>query len=788
MKTITGDSIKHITINARVERVTYQNPENGYAVLKVRPRRGSLFTAVGYIQELANQAGLEGTEFAFTGCWNTSKYGRQFEFHSAKLVGSELLFFLTKVVKGLGERLAKDLIRKYGEKALIDIMERRPEELLNVKGIKEKRLSMIMKSWQKHKSLRELSNYLASSGIKLTPNLLIRIYNHFGEEAVKILRDNPYNLTEIRGIGFKTADKVAMGLGIGPTSIERIGAAIEHVLADNAEQNGHSFLEKEIVEKEVKELLNQNCQNPQDESSTPIPGKDIEKAFNILISKGKIVVDDDKVGLYSYRFMEEWLRDFFLEKSKETKRTIIPEDDLNEFIQEYEDREGIELSQEQKEALQRIATEPRLLFGLAGYAGTGKTTVSRAILELLSRYYASPQDIISCAFTGMASSRLRKITGFDAMTIHSLLKFKGEGQFEHHEKNPLPHKVVLLDEASMVNLTLMYRLCKALKESTLFILVGDPAQLPPIGAGNCFGDALKTGLIPSVTLKRIYRQSEDSVLTVFANEIRMGKVPSGIEQPGWKDFSYEHIEPHNIFVAKAKKADDKTLKRLREENNEAIFKRILKLARFYKSTLTHPVWEFQVLTPMRVGQLGTETLNLALQNVLNPKGDKPSIKVRGIELRKGDKVVHLQNRDMPVMPWEKWQEAKGEFNSYEFQRIFNGNVGLVVDIKPDLEEFYVVYPEKIVVCYDFDHLGDIVELAYALTVHKAQGSQYRIVAIPLTNSHFIMLNNKWFYTAITRAEEKVYIIGQEYALKRACTNKSSIRRKTWLSLNTQIVQ
>ncbi|HIE56853.1 MAG TPA: hypothetical protein EYP88_01285 [Anaerolineales bacterium] len=399
------------------------------------------------------------------------------------------------------------------------------------------------------------------------------------------------------------------------------------------------------------------------------------------------------------------------------------------------------------------------------------------------RRKAMLEDIIACAFTGMASSRIRKVTGFRAVTIHSLLGFKGDGSFEHHEKNPLPYRVVLLDEASMVNVGLMYRLARALREDCLFVMVGDPAQLPPIGAGNVFGDAMEKALIPSITLKRIYRQSEDSVLTIFANEIREGRIPQGIDQEGWKDFSYEHLEPFNTYAARAKGATEAELRNLREKNNDAIFKRILTLARQYKEGLTHPVWEFQVLTPMRVGQLGTEALNQALQHVLNPPApDSTHIKVRGIELRKGDKVVHLQNRDMPVVSWEDWQKARGEFDSPDQQRIFNGNVGIVVGIRPELEEFYVVYPERMVVAYDMDHLGDIVELAYALTVHKAQGSQYRIVTIPLTNSHYIMLNNKWFYTAVTRAEEKVYIIGQAYALRRACTNKQSIKRKTWLSM------
>jgi len=477
--------------------------------------------------------------------------------------------------------------------------------------------------------------------------------------------------------------------------------------------------------------------------------------------------------------METWLEDFFRERSlEEESRPVISKDEVEDFLRWYQEKTGIELADNQREIVTRIATEPRLVFGLAGYAVTGKTTVCRAILDLLSRHYTGPDEIVCCAFTGMASARLRKATGYDAYTIHSLLKYQGEGKFEYGPGKPLPYKVVLLDEASMVNLSLFYRLARALKPSTLFLLVGDPAQLPPIGAGNVFSDAIDRDLIPTVHLTRIYRQSEDSVLTLFANEIRQGKVPNGVDQQGWKDFSFENVERHNIYALK-KGRSEKELKALREENNLAIRDRMLKLAAYYRNRLSHPVWDFQVLTPMRVGILGTEVLNQELQQILN-QSNGVSITRGGITIREGDKVVHLQNRDMEVMGWSDFVKAGKNFESAEFRRIFNGNVGLVSKIDREAEQFFVVYPERIVVAYDFDHLGDIIELAYALTVHKAQGSQYRIVVIPLTNSHFIMLNNKWFYTAITRAEEKVYLIGQNYALKRACTNSASVQRQTWL--------
>ncbi len=763
-----------LTLRGRIERVTYASPDTGFAVLRVRPSRGTRFTAIGLVPELLNQAGLEGTEFQFCGSWAVTKYGRQFAFSNCTLVGSELLFFLSKMVKGLGGKLAQELLERYGEEDLVQILDQRPEELLKVKGIKEKRLALIKSSWYKHRNLKALSEYLARQGGKVTPNLLIRIYNHFGDQALDVLKKNPYHLTEVRGIGFKTADRIALGLGIGPESPERIQAAVSHVLINAAENEGHSYLFEQDFLRALKEVLSSDEKTPMDSV--------IQEILRSMVLDGTLVQGKgSKIGLSSYRYMEDWLKDFFVTRSEECERPVISTDTVKKFLDQYEKSSGIELAREQREIVLRVATEPKMVFALAGYAGTGKTTVCRVVLDLFSKYYTGRADIVCCAFTGMASARLRKATGYESLTIHSLLKYKPGGKFEHGPENPLPYKIVVLDEASMVSLPLFYRLAQALKPGTLLLLVGDPAQLPPIGSGNVFADILAADLIPIVQLTQIFRQSEDSVLTLFANEIRQGRVPRGVERPGWRDFAFEEVELHNIYALKQEKTE-KELKVLREENNQAILERVLGHAREYQRHLSYPAWEFQVLTPMRVGQLGTEIFNMALQDILNPKSGDKGVTRAGITIREGDKVVHLQNRDMQVMAWSHFIKKGKRFESGEFRRIFNGNMGLVSRIDPEVEQFYVVYPERIVVAYNFDHLGDIIELAYALTVHKAQGAQYRIVVIPLTNSHFIMLNNKWFYTAVTRAEEKVYLIGQRYALRRACTNIEGVRRQTWLAL------
>lgn len=769
-----SDNIPKQVLRGRVERVTYASQDTGYAVLRVKPLRGAIFTATGHVAELASNAGLDGMEFDFTGRWGTTRYGRQFAFTECCMTGSELLFFLSRVVKGLGQKMAARLIEEYGEQTLIDILDNNPEKLLEVKGIKEKRLSLIKKSWHKHKNLRQLAEYFGRAGGGITPNLLVRIYNHFEDDALDVAKENPYRLTEIRGIGFKRADAIALALGLNEDSPERIKAAISHLLVEAAESDGHSFIKGGELHSMVQELLSSD--------TCAIKREQVDDIIRSMILAGDLVSDqEDRIGLSSYKYMEEWIRDFFHNRSETSERDVINREQVENFLNEYEERIGFVLAPEQQEIVKRVAEEPRMIFGLAGYAGTGKTTICAAILDLLSTHYADRDDVVCCAFTGMASSRLRKTTGYESFTIHSLLKYRGNNEFEHGPDNPLPYRVVVLDEASMVSLPLFYRLARALKESTLLILVGDPAQLPPIGAGNVFSDALSNRLIPAVHLEKIYRQSEESVLTLFANKIRLGQVPEGATDRNWMDFLFEKVEKHNIWAAKREKSEAE-LRILREENNQAILERILETVREKAETLTHPVWDFQVLTPMRIGQLGTEVFNRELQAILNPEGTGQSFSRAGITIREKDKVVHLQNRDMEIMSWDDFLKKNKRFDPEGTRRIFNGNTGLVMKIDRETEQFYVVYPERIVVAYDFDHVGDIIELAYALTVHKAQGSQYKLVAIPMTNSHYIMLNNKWFYTAITRAERKVYLVGQEFAFKRACTNIEGVKRHTWLGL------
>ncbi len=757
------------TIHCKVKRVSYSNVENGYVVLKGESDK-RLITAVGNLP--AGLAGdkLQGVEFEFDGQWEMSRYGRQFAFVKARIITNETFYFLAKVVKGLGDKLARRLLEHYGEKELTRIFENEPEKLLEFKGIKEKKLKQIQSSWEQRKNLRNLSEFLLPHGI--TPNLLIRIFNALGDDAVQKIRFNPYSLTEIRGIGFKTADEIARKLGLSFTSPHRIEAAINHLLLEAGDQNGHTYLETETLSLQLSELL--------DDETEQVDSATVTEVINKMEQNGKIVLDRKQniIALKAFHFMESFLEKFFHDRSREQFKPLLKSAELELFIDRQQQRLGFDLAPEQRQIITMIGTGKRRLYALSGYAGTGKSTIARLILNLLAENFCERKQITCCAFTGMAAARVRKLSGFQAYTIHSLLRYQGDNHFEFNREKPLPYKVILLDEAGMVNTQIFYRLTLAVAPETIFIMIGDPAQLPPIGAGNVFADILDKPYLEHTSLTRIFRQSENSVLVYFANIIRKGELPPDYEN-NYEDFIFMREDIPNYLQLK-RELPEKELREIRGMCNDRIRELILELAAKAVTRLKFPTWDFQVLTPVRRGPLGTEILNHQLQNVFNPNSICQTERF-GTIFKVDDKVVHLQNKDMECARYQV-ETSPGHIDSWHRQRIFNGFVGIIKEIDLDNELFYVVYPGPLVVRYKFDQIRDIIDLAYCLTVHKAQGSQYKYVAIPLSNSHFMMLNNKWFYTAITRAEKKVYLIGQQYALKRGCTNVDTTIRNTFLSL------
>jgi len=766
--------VEQQSLRIKVSRVTYSNATNGFVVLRGKggapsSRAVQDVTAVGILTDAMTITDLVGMEYMLSGAWKADpKYGRQFSFEYGKMIGSQLHQFLAKMVKGLGETIAKELVEHYGEVRLVEILDNEPEVLLEFKGIKEKKLARIKTSWEKQKCLRELSDYLLPAGV--TSNLLVRVFNQFGADAVRKVKDNPYTLTEVTGIGFKTADNVARKLNVAFNSPFRIQAAISYVLYKAADDSGHTCISIPDLLMALHDVL--------DTEEGTVSNEAIEESLYALAGVGTVVVDDAGVSIATYRYMEKWLRQFFQKRCISRYATGVTPEKAEAFIARSQQYLGFEFSSDQKNVIRHIAAGQSRVYSLLGYAGTGKSTISRAILDFLSENYCRREDMVCCAFTGMAAMRIKKLTGYDSYTIHTLLKYQGENQFVYNKDNRLPHRVILLDEASMVNLPLFYRLAQAIADDALFIMVGDPAQLPPIGAGNVFCDITSDPHFPKTVLTTIYRQGEDSVLVHYANTIRQGEVPAGYEE-NHKDFQYVYQDIPNYFALKREKAEA-DLKKIRDDNNEKIKAKIVEIATGMVARTSYPAWEFQVLSPVRKGILGSEALNPTLQNIFNPRG-KNQVEAYGIVLREGDKVVHLQNQDMDTVMYYP-RIFEGEIRHYEKQRIFNGSVGILMKIDHENEEFFVMYPDQSIVRYDFDHIQHLIDLAYCLTVHKAQGNQYKYVALPLSNSNYMMLNNKWFYTAITRAEKKVYVVGQLFAFRRACTNIDTAKRITFLSV------
>ena len=749
-------------LSGTIKRIVFQNSENGYSILRTNDGK----TLCGVL--LYTGTNLKDAEFTAKGSWTKHKtYGLQFQFDEFTLEESDLFYFLCRIVKGIGRKLARQLLDRYEEKRLVNILDTSPEDLLAVKGIKEKKLARITESWVQFRELRKLSDILIPHGA--TQALLIRVFQHFrnNPEITEKLKVNPYLLTEVRGIGFKTADDLARGMGIAPDSIYRIRSGIEYVLRDYTEREGNSAIVENTLFKLVREQLYY-----EDEQGAKIPRELFSTALAEEIGEKRIVsLGQEKLtSSFLYRAETSILE---TAASKGRLRDIKLTKDIEAYIKAKEREMGLDFSGKQSEAI-RTVNEGTYFFILCGYAGTGKSTISKAILDLLSIRHTRDR-IICCALSGIAADRIRKTSGFDAATIQSLLV---------RAEKKLPYFVILLDEASMVSSDLLFRLLSKCREECRIILVGDPAQLPPIGAGDPFHDLIKVKAAPAVELTKIYRQREDQVLSYFANIIREGKVPPDYGRR-YADFRFIDISIDNYFSL-AKTLPPQEKKKIREANSLDILEKILKICRYLKprmdtlfreKKLAEYIRSFQLITPIKSGLLGTNNLNGRLQDIFNP-GKESEIDLGWLRLRSYDRVVHIHNQDMDCYDPADFRK-KGRQSRSTRQRIFNGMLGIVFRINRNNELLWVYYPgDRIVVEYSFTEAGHLLQLSYALTIHKTQGSEFATVVIPMSFSHFIMLNSKLLYTAITRAKEMCIITGESYAFKRACRRKEAIIRDT----------
>ena len=699
---------------------------------------------------------LKGSAVTLSGFWDEhKKYGKTFKFEHLKVNQNQLFFFLNKIVKGFTKKLSCELIEKFGEDGLIEILDNDIERLLEFKGIKEKRLKKIQNSWKKFHSMRKLGEFL--SPYEVTPALLTIISTAMKdvEKPCTKIKENPYILTSINNIGFKRADELALKMGMKPDDEKRISSAMDYVLLEYCERQGNSCISKEVLFGGLDELLGFIDKENLYEAAL------VERVAESSI----VLMKNNRVSPAKLYDAEKFLYDDFKARAKKDSGGFV--EDLDKFLDTHE----LQLGEQQRKAVEIINGGAQILF-LVGYAGTGKSTTSKTILDLLNIRYEE-KEIMTCALSGIASQRISDTTGYESATIQSLL-MRYDDMF--------PFSVVLIDEASMINSSLFSRVIAKIRRDSILIVVGDDAQLPPIGAGNILSDVLTLELVPIIKLTQIFRQSEDQAITLIANDIRKGIVPQYKQH--YDDFEFIDVNILNYYALKSQ-LSQKELQDLREDNSTQILTQIVHKVvdsipkaryRLKNKQIKEYLNYFQVISPMKGGILGTNNLNKVLQEYFNPNPSK-CVKRGQLEFRLMDKVVHTKNENMTS--WSGDGFKMGEDSNQ--RRIFNGMSGLLFKIEEDDEQVFVFYPnEDVVVVYEYEELKSHLMLSYALTIHKVQGMEYDIVVIPMTFSHFIMHNTKLIYTAITRAKHRCIIIGEGGAFESGCKKFQSTRRDTVL--------
>ncbi len=739
----------------QIDTIIYQNESFFIAVLSDKTKVSGEYVEAPVDSLVGAAVTLEGEMVEH------KKHGFTFKCSSVKVNQSELFFFLNRVIKGFTKKLTADLIEKFGEEGLIDVLDNNIEKLLEFKGVKEKKLERIQKSWKQFRSVRELGEFLApfdvsSAMIHLIATQLKEVPN----PAAKI-KKNPYVLTHIKGIGFKRADEIAKKMGVGDQDENRLHAATNYLIREMCDMQGNSCISKYRLFERLDEELGMFNQQAL-----------YEDTILQLVHEGHLHMFGDLLAPDIYFYAEEFILNYIKRKCQQDFGVI--KKDLDSFIATREKSAGFTLSQEQRRAVE-ILNEGSSILLLVGYAGTGKSTSARLILDLMAEKVGE-NSIMCTALSGIASQRISETTGYQSQTIQSLIV-----RYEDKDEG-MPYKVVLLDEASMVNSMLFFQLIKMIDDDAIFIIVGDDGQLPPIGAGNVLSDMINLDLAPMVKLTKLYRQNEKQAIALVANTIRQGEVPRFYEE--YDDFHFQEVNIPNYYQLKNSLSKPQ-LQELREEHSNRVLASIMHLAveeiphsrEFLKTKdISGYLKAFQVITPMKGGALGSENLNQVLQEYFNPTS-KEHIKAGKYEYRLMDKVVHIKNENMPCNTPEGFKEQSESFE----KRVFNGMVGLVFRIDLDEELLHVFYPnEELIVQYDFDQLKSHLSLSYALTIHKVQGMEYESVVIPISFSHFIMHNTKLLYTAITRAKGQCHLVGEGAAFEAGCRRLDTTKRETVL--------
>jgi exodeoxyribonuclease V alpha subunit len=701
-----------------IERVTFHSEETGFAVLRVNVKgHRELVTVVGVLAT-AN----EGEWMTAQGNWvQDQEHGRQFKATLLKCSpptsreGIEK-YLASGLIRGIGPVYAKKLVEKFGEE-IFTVIGQYSARLEEVDGIGPGRRQKIKAAWVEQKAVREIMVFLHSHGV--STSRAVRVYKVYGDQAIETVRANPYLLAkDINGIGFKSADMVAQKLGIPHNSIMRAVAGIRHALLEASGQ-GHCALPKEALIEESAKLL---------EIDVAIVGEALER----LMLDGELVCEpiggQDLVYLPYLRRAENGIAGLL--RKLAGARSCLPPIDIEKAIAWCQGKTGKELATTQREAL-RKALASRVLV-ITGGPGVGKTTLVDSILRILR---AKKVRCLLCAPTGRAAKRLSAATGLEAKTIHRLLEFRpAAGGFARSAADPLECDVLVADETSMIDVPLMHKLVQALPERAHLLLVGDVDQLPSVGPGSVLADIIRSEVVAAVRLREIFRQATSSQIVTNAHRINAGQMPQ-LPQPG-EDSDFFFIE---------------------RDEPESVQSTILELVkeRIPGKLRLDPILDTQLLCPMNRGNLGTRALNGFLQDGLNPRReDEPVVERFGWQFRLRDKVIQTEN-------------------DYD-KEVFNGDIGQVTRIDPDERELAIRFEEREVI-YGFHEL-DEVSLAYAITIHKSQGSEFPAVVVPLAMQHYLLLQRNLVYTAMTRGRRLVVLVGQRKALEIAVRNDRAAER------------
>lgn len=727
-----------------VERIVYRNSENGYSVLSV-VKDDVEMTCVGTFTFIS-----EGEYIKASGTYTEHPlYGEQFQVQSYEILEPEDLLSIEKylgsgAIKGVGNALAARIVRRF-KKDTFRIIEEEPERLSEVKGISGKMAIEISKQFDEKKDLRDAMIFLGKYGISTA--LAVKIYKEYGEKMYQIVKENPYKMAEdIHGIGFKLADEIAAKAGIGSDSDYRIKAAILYVLLQGSGE-GHVYLPKEVLVSKTYELLGVDMSG-------------IENHITNLALDKKIIMKEEEGATYIYSASLYYLE---LNSAKMLWDLNINFDlshmEIEHKLTKIEKQFNIELDELQRRAAMEAVTHGVMV--VTGGPGTGKTTTINTIIRL---FEAEGMDILLAAPTGRAAKRMTETTGCEARTIHRLLEISKMSEdkiemdnrvvFERNEGNPLEADVVIIDEMSMVDISLLHSLLRAVSVGTRLILVGDVDQLPSVGPGNVLRDIINSKKFNVVKLTKIFRQASESDIIVNAHKINKG----------------ERIKLDN------KSKDFFLLKR--DEVLKIIQTIVLLVRDKIPAYVNSTSYDIQVLTPMRKGELGVERLNEILQQYLNPpSSDKKEKEFHGTTFREGDKVMQIKNNYQ--LNWEI--KSKYGITTESGTGIFNGDMGILRELNLFAEQAIVEFDEGKMVEYTFAQLEEL-ELAYAITIHKSQGSEYPAVIMPLLSGPRMLMNRNLLYTAVTRAKSCVTIVGREETVQMMIDNETEQRRYSSLGI------